>query len=146
MVGFSKLYIFIYVMLLIGCNSQTGLMNCEYSYLDISAPSLEQDENGYYHMEFLDNYIQTFSTLNAETGLSYEKISWITDKQYNVEYMGINNWVYLVNTDSYTDREGIAHTVLGVWEDFIGDTIKVYCGYVDNCQITYVDSLGVIVE
>ena len=39
-----------------------------------------------------------------------------------------------------------AYTVLGIWEEFIGDTIKVYCGYKNNCQITYTDSLEVIIE
>jgi len=144
MVDFSKLYIFIYVMLMIGCESQS--MVCEECYLDVSAPNLQIDENGYYHIEVLSDYYQTYTTLDVETGLEYEKVGWVTDVQYNIEYMGTDNWTYLVNTSSYTDDEGIAHTVLGVWEDFVGDTIKVYCGYVDNCQITYFDSLGVVVE
>ena len=131
-------------MLMIGCNSQS--MVCEDCYLDMSAPDLQIDENGYYHIEWLDGYVQTFSTLSAETGLSYEKISWTTDKQYNIQHMGTDNWTYLVNMSSYTNDDGTAHTVLGVWEEFVGDTIKVYCWYMDNCQIIHTDSLGVIVE
>jgi hypothetical protein len=52
----------------------------------------------------------------------------------------------LVNSTSYTDGGGYAYTVLGVWEEFIGDTIIVYCGYEDMCSLRYIDSLKVIIE
>jgi len=140
------LCIFIYI-LCVGCEtSNTMLMSCEDCYLDISAPSLEQDNNGYYHMEWLDGYVQTFSTLDAETGLDYQKVYWTTNREVNIQHYGQDNWIDLVNSSSYTDDEGVAHTVLAVWEEFIGDTIKVYSGYTNNCDILYVDSLGVIIE
>ena len=66
------LYIFIYI-LCVGCETSNSMM-CENCYLDISAPSLQIDENGYYHMEWLDGYVQTFSTLTVETGLDYQKV------------------------------------------------------------------------
>jgi hypothetical protein len=34
---------------------------------------------------------------------------------------------------------------LGVWEEFLGDTVTVYCGYKDMC-LDYIDSLKVIIE
>lgn len=135
-------YIFIYI-LCVGC--ETPLI-CDDCYIDVSAPSLEQDENGYYHMNWLNDYLQTFSTLKVETGLENKKVGWMTDKQINIRYMGTDNWTYLVNTNSYTDESGVAYTVLGVWDNFIGDTIKVYCGYTNNCEIRYIDSLEVIIE
>jgi hypothetical protein len=131
-------YIFMYI-LCVGCDTR---YTCEDCYLDISAPSLEMDENGYYHMEWLDGYVQTFSTLTAETGLDYQKVKWISNKEINIQ----DNWTNLVNTSSYTDDEGVAHTVLGVWEQFVGDTIKVYSGYSNNCDILYIDSLEVVVD
>ena len=135
-------YIFIYI-LFIGCESP---IVCDDCYLSLSAPNLEIDNNGYYHMEFLNGDIQTFTTLDADIGLSYEKIEWATNKVYNIQYMGTDNWTMLVNTSSYSDDEGKAHTVLGVWPEFIGDTIKVYCGYQDNCQTVYIDSMEVIIK
>jgi len=138
MVKKSIWYIFIYI-LCIGCETP---LTCEDCYLDISAPSLQMDENGYYHMEWLDGYVQTFSTLEAETGLDYQKVKWISNKEINIQ----DNWTNLVNTSSYTDDEGVAHTVLGVWEQFVGDTIKVYSGYTNNCNIQYIDSLEVVVN
>ena len=135
------LCIFIYI-LCVGCESSYDAMMCDDCYLDISAPSLEMDENGYYHMECLDGYVQTFSTLKAETGLDYQKVKWISNKEINIA----GHWTNLVNMDSYTDDGGIAYTVLGVWEEFVGDTIKVYCGYTNDCSINYADSLEVIVE
>ena len=55
-------------------------------------------------------------------------------------------WVNAVNQSAYTDDEGRGHTVLSAWEEFIGDTVKIYCGYHDECNIHYVDSLEVIIE
>ena len=132
-------YIFIYI-LLVGCESP---LVCDDCYLNISAPDLQIDGNGYYHMEFLDSYVQTFSTLEAKTGLVHHQfISW----QSNKEILLDGYWTNLVNQSSYTDNDGKAYTVLGVWENFIGDTIKIYSGYTDNCNILHIDSLEVIID
>ena len=134
------MYIFIYI-LLVGCESP---LVCDDCYLDIGAVDLQIDDNGYYHMEFLDSYVQTFSTLEVETGITdyNQKVSWISNK----EIMISGYWTNLVNQSSYTDEEGKAYTVLGVWENFIGDTVKVYSGYTDNCNILHVDSLEVVID
>ena len=133
-------YIFIYI-LLVGCESP---LVCEDCYLDINAPDLEMDENGYYHMEFLNSYVQTFSTLEVKTGITKynQKVKWLSNK----EILIAGYWTSLVNQSSYTNNDGKAYTVLGVWENFIGDTIKVYSGYTDNCNILHVDSLEVIID
>ena len=131
--------IFIYI-LLTGCVDTIDKCYNDY-YLEIDAPSLEKS-SGYYELEFLSGYIQTFTTLQAQTGSEYQKISWISDKE--IELGGV--WTNLVNPVSYTDDSGKAYTVLGVWEEFISDTITVYCGYEDMCSIHYIDSLKVIIE
>ena len=133
-------YIFIY-LLLVGCESP---LVCEGCYLDIKAPDLTLDDNGYYHMEFLNSYVQTFSTLEAKTGITRynQKVKWISNK----EILIAGHWTNLVNSNSYTDGGGEAYTVLGVWENFIGDTVKVYSGYTDNCNIQHVDSLEVVID
>ena len=60
--------------------------------------------------------------------------------------MGYDEWANLVNSSSYTDEEGYARTVLGVWEIFVGDTITIYAGYTDDCDIQYIDSLKVVID
>ena len=143
MVRKSFIYIFIYT-LLVGCNTQNPLGNeCESDcILDVSAPSLQTDENGYYHIEWLEGYNQTFSTLDANTGGdNFYKVYWGCDK--GIIYGG--ETVSCVNSASYTNN-GIAHTVLSVWESMVGDTIIIYAGYYDECDIEHVDSLEVIVE
>ena len=133
-------YIFIYI-LLVGCESP---LTCEDCYIDITAPDLQIDENGYYHMEFLNSYVQTFSTLEVKTGITKynQKVKWLSNK----EILIAGYWTSLVNQSSYTNNDGKAYTVLGIWENFIGDTIKVYSGYTDNCNILHVDSLEVIID
>jgi hypothetical protein len=131
--------IFIYI-LLTGCADTLDDCHSDY-YLEIDAPSLEKD-SGYYELEFLPDYIQTFTTLHAQTGSEYQKVSWVSNKE--IEIAGV--WTNLVNHTSYTDSNGEAYTVLGVWGEFIGDTITVYCGYKDMCALHYVDSLKVIIE
>ena len=52
MVKKSFIYIFIYT-LLVGCNTQNPLSNneCESDFtMNVEAPELEMDENGYYHI------------------------------------------------------------------------------------------------
>tara|TARA_Y100000310_G_scaffold7033_1_gene7771 strand:+ start:93 stop:539 length:447 start_codon:yes stop_codon:yes gene_type:complete len=145
MVKKSILYIFIYT-LLVGCNTQNPLTNdeCETDcYLEVSAPSLEMDENGYYHIEWLSGYYQTFSTLDATTGTDeIVKVMWDSDSGI---YWG-DDWVSSVNHASYTSDDGIAHTVVAAWEEQLNDTITVYAWYWDKCDIGYVDSIKVIVE
>ena len=146
MVKKSTLYIFIYT-LLVGCDTQSILTNETYgecvSYdLDVSAPSLQIDENGYYHMEWLEGYNQTFSTLDANTGSGViTKVMWDSDSGIN--YSGY--WVSSVNPASYTN-DGVAHTVLSAWEEQIGDTLTIYAGYMDECGIEYIDSIKVVVD
>ena len=96
----------------------------------------------YYELKFLPDYIQTFTTLRAQTGSEYQKVSWISNKE--IEIAGIRT--NLVNSASYTDSDGNAYIVLGVWEEFISDRITVYCGYEDMCSLRYIDSLKVIIE
>ena len=140
-------YIFIYT-LLVGCDTQNPLTNDDVGcksdcFLDVKAPSLQMDENGYYHIEWLEGYNQTFSTLDANTGSTFliQKVYWGSDK--GIIYGG--EPVSCVNSASYTDN-GIAHTVLSVWEVMITDTITVYAGYYDECDIEHMDSIKVIVE
>ena len=72
----------------------------------------------------------------------YQKVNWISNQEYSFG----NSWVNLVNGNSYTDDEGNAYTVLSVWQEFVGDTIKVYSGYNDECNFNHIDSIGVIVN
>ena len=143
MVKKSILYIFIYT-LLVGCNTQNPLnsgcgVDC---YLDISAPSLQIDENSYYHIEWLEGYVQTFSTLDADTGSDgIVKVMWESDSGIN--HLGY--WVSNVNPASYTNN-GVAHTVLAAWEEQIGDTLTVYAWYQDECDIEHVDLIKVVIE
>ena len=137
------IYIFIYT-LLVGCNIQDPLSNneCESDcFLEVSAPSLQMDGNGYYHIEWLEGYNQTFSTLDANTGSTFliQKVYWSSDS--GIEYG--NTFVSSVNPASYTDN-GIAHTVLAVWEEMIGDTITVYAGYYDDCSNEHKDIIKFI--
>ena len=106
---------------------------------------LNQNESGYYELEFLYDYIQTFSTLTVETN-SYEiiqKVRFLSNKEIYLE----NEWINIIDSYSYTDEiDGFAHGVIGVWEQFINDTVKVYAGYTDECNIHHVDSLQIIIK
>ena len=138
-------YIFIYIFI-IGCgDSLTNSESAQTCSINVDAPHLQTDENGYYHMDFLQGYVQTFSTMRATIDREDELVSWISNKEINIPYFGQSNWVNLINSSSYTDEEGMAYGILGVWEIFTGDTIKVYAGYRES-QVECIDSLEVIVE
>ena len=145
MVKKSIIYIFIYT-LLVGCDTQSILTNddeCRSDcFLEVTAPNLQGDVSGFYHIEWLDGYYQTFSTLDANTGSDeIHKVYW--DSDLGIMYAG--EFVSSVNPASYTDG-GVAHTVLSVWEGMIGDTITIYAGYYDYCNIQHIDSMKVVVN
>jgi hypothetical protein len=137
--------IFIYI-LLIGCEDNIQNECFTNNFLELDAPSLSKID-GYYRLESLHDYgyfsTQTLSTLRANTNSTdeYQKLKWISNKEILID----GYWINLVNQNSYTDGDGYAYAVLGVWEEFIGDTITVYCGYEDVC-FHFIDSLKVIVE
>ena len=133
--------VFAYI-LLIGCESNLNSECYSNNYLEITASNLSKIGE-FYELQFLQDYIQTFSTIKAETGSvdAYQKLSWISNKEIFVN----GYWTNLVNRSSYTDEKGEAYTVLGVWEEFIGDTVIVYCWYDDMC-FDFIDSLKVIIR
>ena len=138
------IYIFIYT-LLVGCDTQSVLINneCESDFMmNVEAPELEMDENGYYHIEWLAGYNQTFATLEVITNTEgYNRIYWTS--QQGIEYGG--EFVSCVNPASYTS-DGVAYQTMAVWEEMVGDTITIYAGFTDWCDFQYLDSMGVIVE
>ena len=130
--------IFIYI-LLVGCED----VNHRVRFLNIDAPDLEKT-NGFYEMAHLEDYIQTFATIRAKTGSfdEYQKLQWISNKEINIG----GYWINPVNNISYTDENGEAFTVFSIWEELINDTITVYCGYHDEYNNHYVDSLKIIIN
>jgi hypothetical protein len=142
------LYIFIYT-LLIGCNTRDWPVapnnsgECESDFtMNVEAPELEMDENGYYHIEWLDGYNQTFTTLEAITNTEgWNKIYWMS--QSGIEYNG--EFVSCVNPASYTN-DGVARQTMAVWEEMIGDTLIIYAGFEDWCSEEHNDYIGVVVE
>ena len=113
-------------------------------YLNIDAPDLVQDNNDYYHMTYQPQYTQTTTTLRAQTGSTEQsqKLAWMSNKEINL----YGTWTNLVNPASYTDDVGEAFTVLATWSPLINDTITVYCGYNDQYEAHFVDSLKVVID
>ena len=138
------LYIFIYV-LFIGCENNLTPY-CKTCNLELDAPELSQDENGYYSLFFDYNSIQTFTKLKAFIGYSGERVGWTTNTSFNGCTWGYCEDVPVVNSSGYTSQDGYSYQMLGVYENNIGDTIKVWCGYYDNYGVQYLDSLEVIIK
>ena len=137
------MYIFIYT-LLVGCNRLPLNNNeCESDFMmNVEAPELEMDNNGYYHIEWLAGYNQTFATLEAITNTEgYNKIYW--NSQSGIEYGG--EFVSCVNPASYTS-DGVARQTMAVWEEMVGDTLTIYSMFEDGCYIQHIDSIKVVVD
>ena len=130
---------FLILLLIVGCNSITEPIeqNCN-CRIDVYSNLPKQNE--IYELTFNDSYVQTFTQLYVETecGL-HTKVSWDTNYQYRIN----TDWVSLVNPSSMTDEDGDGIIIFGVWEEFIGDTISVYCGYTDDCGNHHLDSLEI---
>ena len=133
---------FLIILLIVGCNSitQPTEQNCNCSlYIYSNLPT----QDGVYQLTFNDSYVQTFTHLYVETecGL-HTKVSWDTNYQYRIN----TDWVSLVNPSSMMDEDGNGTIVFGVWEEFIGDTISVYCGYTDDCGNHHLDSIKIFIQ
>ena len=63
----------------------------------------------------------------------------IDDYQYLIN----TGWVSLVNPASMTSEDGTANVMFAAWEEFVGHTVTVYCGYTDDCGVHHVDSLKI---
>ena len=118
---------------------------CSYCLLELST-DLALDDNNYYHLNFNQNYSINYTGIYAQVGNDYENVGWTSDTEYCFEWNYTTQCYNVVNGTSYSDSDGIATTILGVHQEHVGDTIKVYCGYTNNCSINYIDSLEVIIN
>lgn len=137
----NLMFLIILLYILIGCEETK---ECNTTYLELNAPNLIYD-NSYYELKILDGYIQTFTTLEAytESITEYQKVGWLSNKEININ----GTWINLVNQSSYTNEEGVAYTILGVYKEFVGDTITIYCTYDNTCNSEYfIDSLKIIIK
>ena len=133
--------------LLTGCEIlEPELGECSNCFLEIEAPSLSIDNNNYYHLQFNEGSLQTFTQLRAYVGYEMEYVGWTTDTSFDGCTWGHCEDVPIVNGSSYTLNDGYAYTMMGVYEQNIGDTATVWVGYLDNYGKQWIDSLKVIIK
>ena len=127
-------------LLVIGCSSNSlGPQEDCYCGLEISS-NLPQS-NGIYELEYDASLAQTYTVLSCQTECGWSQhIQWDSDYQYQIVP---GQWTSLVNPASMTDEYGGATIIFGTWEEFIGDTIVVWCGYTDDCDVHHLDSLKI---
>jgi len=126
-------------LFLIGCED-TREPDCGECGLDVYAVNLQEIGDGHYTLEYNEDLAQTYTMLGAETECGWSQhLQWDTDYQYLIN----TDWVSLVNPGSMTEEDGSAKVMFGAWEEFIGHTITVYCGYTDLCGVHHLDSLKI---
>ena len=151
-------YIFIYIlsMLFISCEGYHDIVGvnleeeCFNCFLELSSSDLQMDENGYYHLDYInyeDEYaVQTFARLEAYIGYEYEYVGWTSDTTFEGCTWGYCEDVSIVNGASYSDEDGYAYTMLGVYPSNIGDTATVWCGYYDDFGKQWKESMRIIID
>jgi hypothetical protein len=143
-------YIFIYILLVIctGCDENIFGTDeiCSECVLELNIPELDVDENGYYHLEFDENSIQTFTRIEAYVGVGMVYLGWMSDTQYCVDMWNHTSCHDVVNPASYSGSDGYAYQMVGVHQEHVGDTITVYCGYYDNYDVQHLNQLRIIIN
>ena len=132
----------------IGCESPVSNEIIEHDFR-VFSEILYKDGNSYYHMTLNPNINQTFSTLTAYTSSeSIQKVGWYTEESWTyTHFNGEDFEVPLVNGASYTDVEGVAHTVFAPIYEMLGDTIKVFAEYIDeNTNLLYTSWISIVLE
>ena len=109
---------------------------CYYCTLELEAPDLELDENGYYHFQY-HNGTPVFS-LSAYVGYENEYVAWTTDLTYQDTPM--------INGSTYSNEEGYANTIMYTHEEHIGQIATIWAGYYDNHSNQWIDSIKVVIE
>ena len=140
-------YIFIYTICImsIGCESNPMTPSqefCDYCYLELEAPDLPIVD-GVYQLNYNNDALQTFTQLRAYVGYELEYLGWTT----NVSFEGCT-WNYcenipVVNPASYSNDDGYAYQMMGVYEGNIGQTATIWVGYYDNYGTQWLDSIKV---
>ncbi len=126
-------------LFLIGCED-TREPDCGSCGLDVYAVNLHEVETGRYILEYNQDLAQTYTMLSAETECGWSQhLQWDTDYQYLIN----SEWVSLVNPGSMTGEDGVANVMFAAWEEFVGHTVTVYCGYTDDCGVHHLDSLKI---
>ena len=134
----KRLLVFVFLFL-IGCED-TREPDCGSCGLEVYAANLQETSDGHYVLEYNENLAQTYTMLKAETECGWSQhLQWDTDYQYQIN----TDWVSLVNPASMTDEDGDANVMFAAWEEFIGHTVTVYCGYTDLCGVHHLDSLKI---
>ena len=129
-------------LFLIGCSDNfEPAPDCNDCGLALYASNLQMESDGSYKLEYNQDLTQTYTMLDATTDCGWSQhLQWETDYQYQITE---GQWTSLVNPGSMTDENGDAHVMFSAWEDLIGYTVTVYCGYTDECGVHYLDSIKI---
>ena len=129
-------------LFLIGCSDNfEPAPDCNDCGLELYASNLQMESDGSYKLEYNQDLIQTYTMLDATTDCGWSQhLQWETDYQYQITE---GQWTSLVNPGSMTDENGDAHVMFSAWEDFIGYTVTVQCGYTDECGVHYLESIKI---
>ena len=138
-------YIFIYTIcvITIGCESNPmSNQTCDYCYLELEAPDLPMIDD-VYQLNYNDGALQTFTRLRAYVGYELEYLGWTT----NVSFEGCT-WNYcenipVVNPASYSNDDGYAYQMMGVYEGNVGQIATIWVGYYDNYGTQWLDSIRI---
>ena len=141
-------YIFIYTIcvITIGCESNPmSNQTCDYCYLELEAPDLPMIDD-VYQLNYNDGALQTFTRLRAYVGYELEYLGWTT----NVSFEGCT-WNYcenipVVNPASYSNDDGYAYQMMGVYEGNVGQIATIWVGYYDNYGTQWLDSIKVKID
>ena len=129
-------------LFLIGCSDNfEPAPDCNDCGLELYASNLQIESDGSYKLEYNQDLTQTYTMLGATTDCGWSQhLQWETDYQYQITE---GQWTSLVNPGSMTDENGDAHVMFSAWEDFIGYTVTVQCGYTDECGVHYLESIKI---
>ena len=129
-------------LFLIGCSDNfEPAPDCNDCGLELYASNLQMESDGSYKLEYNQDFTQTYTMLGATTDCGWSQhLQWETDYQYQIVE---GQWTSLVNPGSMTDENGDAHVMFSAWEDFIGYTVTVQCGYTDECGVHYLESIKI---
>lgn len=137
-----KYILVLFVGLMIGCTNSFEPTETFKPEMVIQ-PNLEQDSNGYFHLQVEHSNMQTLHRISLNT--NYEKstrIEWQANSSWFGFHMNAEFEIPVINGVSYTSPDdGSAQTMFAPVVELIGDTVTVVA-----ISETLTDSVNIILE
>lgn len=103
---------------------------------------LPQDDNGYYHFDFVDGGDNTYDNVYFQTDGELNRVFWYSTDTFTIYHQGFPIEEPIIQHSTYSDENGQGQQMYYIHHTAVGDTLDIW-GSFSNGTSAYV---GVIID